>query len=141
MFQNLLKSIYLNVPFIRPFIKIFLKEENRRLFERHSIRKLSDVHLEIKLPDSQTYTFFLRDISLGGLSFFIDSNHQVGLLKPGSFVDIKMTFLDSVFTGKFRVAYIRSGMCGCQSIDKRIEYKKFVTEKMSDLLVKSDEFN
>jgi len=112
----------------------------RRLYTRHSINKLSDVLFIASCENFENHQFYLKDISLGGLSFFLDSHEQEQIFKSGKMVKISLTFLGSTFEGQCRVAFSAKGFAGCQIISKKQEYKMFVTEKMSDLLVKSNLF-
>ena len=75
---------------------------------------------------------------MGGLSFFHDSNDQEKLLKAGSMVDLYLQFEDHHVEAKFRISWSRNGMTGCMALTNRQEYKKFVIEKMSDILVKDE---
>jgi hypothetical protein len=139
LFKYLAKQLY-RITFLRKFLDPYIPVVERRLYTRHSINKLSDVLFIASCENLENHQFYLKDISLGGLSFFLDSHEQEQIFKSGKMVKISLTFLGSTFEGQCRVAFSAKGFAGCQIITKKQEYKMFVTEKMSDLLVKSNLF-
>jgi hypothetical protein len=138
--KKVLQWLY-HLPVIGKLFSPFLKAEEKRLHERLAVRRLSDVHFALTTPPYEDHLFFLRDVSMGGLSFFLDANEQVEIFSRGKVVLVTMKIGGEEFKGKFLIAYTRGGYTGCQVFTNRQEYKKLVTEKMGDLLVKSDNFN
>ena len=137
--MRLLKRLILSALVFLPFFGKFFTQSllrEKRLHERFALKKLANVMFLVTLDPLKNHTFFLRDISLGGLSFFLEDNDHANLFTSGKPILASLTFEGKTVNAKFRVAYTRSGITGCQVLTNKIEYKKFVIEKMSDILVK-----
>jgi hypothetical protein len=135
--KKIILTILVLLPFIGKRFNQMLMVENR-LHERLALKKLSNILFKVTFSDLHQKVFYLKDISLGGLSFFLDANDQEQLFRRGSLVTISMSFEGMSVENKYKVAWARSGQVGCQVVTNRNEYKKFVMEKMADILVRDD---
>lgn len=132
-------TILVKLPFIgKRFSQALLVE--KRLYERFALKKLSNIVFKVNGSGFKDKIFYLKDISMGGLSFFHDANDQEKMLKIGTIVTLSLSFDDYHVEAKFRIAWSRNGLTGCMIQTNRQGYKKFVIEKMSDILVKDENF-
>ena len=89
--KKIILTILVLLPFIGKRFNQMLMVENR-LHERLALKKLSNILFKVTFSDLHQKVFYLKDISLGGLSFFLDANDQEQLFRRGSLVTISMSF-------------------------------------------------
>ena len=136
-FKKIILTVLVLLPFLGKRFNRMLQLENR-LYERLALKKLSNILFEVTFSELQKKVFYLKDISLGGLSFFLDANDQEQLFRRGAIMTISMSFEGLSVENKYKVAWVRNGQVGCQVLTNRNEYKKFVLEKMADILVRDN---
>ena len=135
--KMLILSILAKLPFIGGRFNQMLIHE-KRLYDRFALKKLSNITFKVTGAGFKNKIFYLRDISMGGLAFFLDANDQENMLKSGTIVTTTLSFEDHLVEAKFRIAWTRQGVSGCMVFTNRNEFKKFVVEKMADILVKDE---
>lgn len=114
----------------------FLSAEERRLFYRFSIDDVHDVGFYLKYYDNDNRKFLPRDISLGGLSFWLDSDEQKDYFKTNQRMDIIVKYRESKIKIRVRIAFCIKDFAGGEIIGNKKNFKKFMSEKMGEVLVK-----
>jgi hypothetical protein len=130
-------TFLVRIPIIgKHFAQDLFKE--KRLYERFALKKLSNIIFKLSGSGFTEKIFYLKDISMGGLSFYHDANDQEKMFKAGSMLNLSLEFDQHKVEAKFKIAWSRNSLTGCMVQTNRQEYKKFVVEKMSDILVKDE---